>query len=196
MNTEQPAAAGPGGESPTAAGRGVHRRRRHPFTVAVVAAAVLLAGSGSAWWASTASATGSTAGSGQMSGGLPDAAPAPQRPAPEEGAGDGAGEGAGGSASGTPAEPEASGPRQAVNSYTAEGRSLKVTFWGGVCGGYAASAEESSKRVTVSVRQKKTDRKQVCVKMARQQTVEVTLDAPLGGREVVDAADGEAMAEK
>jgi hypothetical protein len=71
-----------------------------------------------------------------------------------------------------------------------------VTFWGGVCGGYEASAEESAKKVTVAVRPKETDRKQVCVKMARQQTVEVELDEPLGGRAVVDAADGEAMPEK
>jgi hypothetical protein len=180
VSIEPPAAAAFGGESPTTARRGGHRRRRHPLTLALVAGAVLVTGSGSAWWASEASATGPADGS----------APVQEQLTPDDG------EPEGDSASGESATPERPVRGQEVNSYTADGRSLKVTFWGGVCGGYEASAQESAKKVTVAVRPKKTDRKQVCVKMARQQTVEVELDAPLGGRAVVDAADGEAMPEK
>lgn len=99
-----------------------------------------------------------------------------------------------GSGSGSTGQ-QGSPPLQAVNSYTAHGRTLKLTFWGGVCGGYTASADEAgaSGPVKVTVRPKHTDAKKVCVKIAKRQTVEVTLDKALGGRKVVDAQDGKAV---
>lgn len=102
-------------------------------------------------------------------------------PAPGAGAGSGQ------------AEKPSSSPMQAVNSYSAEGRTVKLTFWGGVCGGYKASAEESGKSVKVTVRPKETDPKKVCVKMAKRQTVEVELDKALGDRKLLDAQDGEGV---
>ncbi len=111
-------------------------------------------------------------------------------PAPGTGSGSGSGSGSG------QAEQPGSGPSQAVNSYEADGRTVKLTFWGGVCDGYTASAEESAKTVKVSVRAKETDGKKVCVKMAKRQTVEVRLDKPLGDREVVDTTDGEGLPRK
>lgn len=103
-----------------------------------------------------------------------------------------------GSGSGSAEEPGSpgSGPAQAVNSYTADGRSVKLTFWGGVCGGYKASAEESGKTVKVTVSPEKQDSKRVCVKMAKRQTIEIELDKALGDRKVVDVTDGEALPEK
>lgn len=141
---------------------------------------------------------------------LEPARPAQPGPGPGRGPGSGSDDGSGsgsdsgsdsgsepgaGSGSGT-AEEAGSAPGQAVNSYAADGRTVKLTFWGGVCDGYTASAEESGKTVKVTVRPKETDRKKVCVKMAERQTVEVELDEPLGDREVVDAADGEGLPEK
>lgn len=90
-------------------------------------------------------------------------------------------------------EPGSPAPIQAVTSYKAEGRTVKLTFWGGVCGGYTASAKESAKTVEVTVRPEETDSKKVCVKMAKQQTVEVELEKALGDREVVDGRDGEGV---
>ncbi|MGH3311125.1 MAG: hypothetical protein ACRDP3_11160 [Streptomyces sp.] len=109
--------------------------------------------------------------------------------------------GSGQSGSGRPgsdpgeAEEPGTTPIQAVKSYTAEGRTLKLTFWGGVCGGYTASADEggTSAPVKVTVRPKKTDSKKVCIKIAKKQTVEVELGKALGDREVVDARDGEGV---
>ncbi|WP_317442915.1 hypothetical protein [Streptomyces collinus] len=69
------------------------------------------------------------------------------------------------------------------DGYTADGRELTVSFSGGVCTAYSASARESAGRVTVTVTGR--DRPdQVCVAMARQYVKTVRLDAPLGAREV------------
>ncbi|MER6473951.1 hypothetical protein [Streptomyces collinus] len=70
-----------------------------------------------------------------------------------------------------------------ADGYTADGRELTVSFWGGVCTAYSASAKESAGRVTVTVTGR--DRPdQVCVAMAQQYVKTVRLDAPLGAREV------------
>lgn len=123
----------------------------------------------------------------------------PARPGsgPDSGSGNGSGSDSG-SGSGSAEEPGSpgSGPAQAVNSYTADGRSVKLTFWGGVCGGYQASAEESGKTVKVTVKPEKQDSERVCVKMAKRQTIEIELDEALGDRKVVDVTDGEALPEK
>ena len=75
-------------------------------------------------------------------------------------------------------------------SYSADGRTLSVTFWGGVCSTYTASAAESPDRVTVKVTEAKQPGKKVCIMIAKELTRTVTLDAPLGDRTVVDAVSG------
>ncbi|MET7294106.1 hypothetical protein ABZS79_18580 [Streptomyces griseoloalbus] len=76
-----------------------------------------------------------------------------------------------------------------VEGYTAEGDELTVTFTGGVCADYKATADESGDRVTVRVTEKPWPDK-VCILIAKQYQQTVPLDAPLGDREVVDT-DGE-----
>ncbi|MBO8193360.1 hypothetical protein ITI46_17060 [Streptomyces oryzae] len=88
-------------------------------------------------------------------------------------------------------------PSQAIESYKAQGRTLKLTFWGGVCDTYKASAEESGSTVKVKIdAEKKKDGKNICVKIAKRQTVEVKLDKELGDRKVVDARDGDKLPRK
>ncbi|MFF9484055.1 hypothetical protein [Streptomyces sp. NPDC014676] len=76
-----------------------------------------------------------------------------------------------------------------VEGYTAEGDELTVTFTGGVCADYEATARESGDRVTVRVTETPWPDK-VCILIAKQYQRTVRLDAPLGDREVV-GADGE-----
>lgn len=90
-------------------------------------------------------------------------------------------------------KPDSGTPVQAVKSYKVDGRTVKLTFWGGVCDKYTASAEESGKSVKVTVRPEKSDPDKVCVKMAKPQTVEVELEKELGDRKVVDTQDGEGV---
>jgi hypothetical protein len=136
-------------------------------------------------------------GAGSAPGSGPDAGTGPGAgTGSQPGSGSDSGPGAGpGSGSGQAEEP-GSPPVQAADSYEADGRTLRITFWGGVCGGYEASADESGKTVKVTVRPKQTDAKKVCVKMAKRLTVEVELDKALGGRKVVDATDGDALPHK
>ncbi|MFB7917549.1 hypothetical protein [Streptomyces sp. NPDC056061] len=99
-----------------------------------------------------------------------------------------------------PATPEApagtgdggdgTGASRQVLSYGADGRNLSVTFWGGACSTYTASAAEDGKTVRVTVAESKQEGKKVCVLLAKELTRTVTLDAPLGDRTVVDAASG------
>ncbi|MFE0388932.1 hypothetical protein ACFW1F_33425 [Streptomyces bungoensis] len=75
-----------------------------------------------------------------------------------------------------------------VDGYRADGRALTVSFTGGVCADYTASAKESAGRVAVTVTG--TSRPgEVCVAMARFYEKTVRLDAPLGGR-TVTGTDG------
>jgi hypothetical protein len=78
-----------------------------------------------------------------------------------------------------------------VESYRANGRALSLRFWGGVCGDYAAQADEGGTAVKVRVTDPEPDPGRVCVALAKEQTVTVVLDRPLGGRQVVDGATGE-----
>lgn len=77
-----------------------------------------------------------------------------------------------------------------ITSYSADGRTLSVTFWGGVCSTYAARASEDGGAVRVSVTESKPDTGKVCIAIAKELTRTVTLDQPLGERNVVDAASG------
>ncbi|MFF2325854.1 MULTISPECIES: hypothetical protein [unclassified Streptomyces] len=80
--------------------------------------------------------------------------------------------------------------RRQLLSYSADGRTLSVTFWGGACSTYAASATEDGQTVRVTVTESKPAEKKVCIMIAKELTRTVTLDAPLGDRTVVDAASG------
>ncbi|MGW6100176.1 hypothetical protein ACWFRK_38970 [Streptomyces sp. NPDC055157] len=75
-------------------------------------------------------------------------------------------------------------------SYSADGRTLEVTFWGGVCSTYAASATESADAVRVTITESNPDPEKVCIMIAKKLTRTVTLDAPLGDRQVLDATGG------
>ncbi|MFF2011399.1 hypothetical protein ACFVWY_20310 [Streptomyces sp. NPDC058195] len=96
---------------------------------------------------------------------------------------------AAGSAAPTPPGNAEKAQRQSL-SYRAEGRDLSVTFWGGVCSTYTASATESADTVTVRITEAKQPGKQTCIAIAKELTRTVTLDAPLGDRKVVDAVSG------
>ncbi|ARF72145.1 hypothetical protein B7C62_07565 [Kitasatospora albolonga] len=87
-----------------------------------------------------------------------------------------------------PAEPTPSGDRKAT-SYAADGRTLEVTFWGGVCSTYTASAEESAGQVRISIKEEK-QKDGACIMIAKELKRTVTLDEPLGDRTVIDAASG------
>ncbi|MEV5436448.1 hypothetical protein AB0K80_10495 [Streptomyces sp. NPDC052682] len=76
-----------------------------------------------------------------------------------------------------------------VEGYTAEGAELTVTFTGGVCADYKASASEAGDRVTVRVTGTPWPDK-VCIMIAREYQLTVPLDEPLGDRKVV-GSDGE-----
>ncbi|MGW6059374.1 hypothetical protein [Streptomyces sp. NPDC055189] len=80
-------------------------------------------------------------------------------------------------------------PTAHVESYRADGKSVTVHFWGGVCSDYSASADESKDSVRVKVTETRK-KGEVCVMMAKEFTETVTLDKPLGDRKVVDAEGG------
>lgn len=96
-----------------------------------------------------------------------------------------------------PTEKPGTGPSPTVHveSYAADGKSLTLHFWGGVCSDYTASADESkgSVRVKVTEAHKKGE---VCVMIAKEFTETVTLDEPLGDRKVVDAAGDKTVPQK
>ncbi|WP_159766904.1 hypothetical protein [Streptomyces sp. HM190] len=71
-----------------------------------------------------------------------------------------------------------------VQGYTVDGRELTVSFWGGVCSTYEATATEESGEVTVTVTGTSQPGR-VCVMIAKAMERTVRLDEPLGVREVV-----------
>ncbi|MFI7317510.1 hypothetical protein [Streptomyces venezuelae] len=86
-----------------------------------------------------------------------------------------------------PSTPDTPADKARLTSYTADGTSLTVHFWGSACSEYAASAREDGDRVEVTVEETgKTG--DVCVMMAKELKKKVTLDKPLGDRKVVDSA--------
>ncbi|MFF4654266.1 hypothetical protein [Streptomyces sp. NPDC001381] len=92
----------------------------------------------------------------------------------------------------TPAPSASSAPRDVqVDGYTAEGRELVVSFTGGVCADYEATAKESGDEVTVTVTETPWPDK-VCIMIAKEYHRTVRLDEPLGSRKVVDA-EGKAV---
>ncbi|MFD4138142.1 hypothetical protein [Streptomyces sp. NPDC058572] len=97
-----------------------------------------------------------------------------------------------------PKDPAAPGDGMSLTSYSVsgDGRTLSLTFWGGVCSDYAAKATENSKTVRVRVVETNPDPKRVCIALAKELTESVTLDKPLGDRKVVRADTGEAVPRK
>ncbi|MGW7403549.1 hypothetical protein ACWGI9_07410 [Streptomyces sp. NPDC054833] len=77
-----------------------------------------------------------------------------------------------------------------VDGYTADDKELTVSFMGGVCADYTASADESADRVTVTVTEKPWPNK-ICIMIAKQFQQTVQLDEPLGTRKVVGSDDKE-----
>ena len=92
-------------------------------------------------------------------------------------------------------EPAPAGPAATVpvTSYSAEGRTLTVRFWGGVCHVHSVTAKESDGQVKVTVTSKEKKPGQVCILIAKEFTRTVRLDAPLGDRKVIDAATGKSV---
>ncbi|WP_371652304.1 MULTISPECIES: hypothetical protein [unclassified Streptomyces] len=93
--------------------------------------------------------------------------------------------------------PSGSSPvgHQALLSYAIgqDGRTLTVTFWGGICDTYAATADESGTEIRVTVGVAHHDPKKICAMIAKKETVSVTLHQTLGERQVVDANTGKAL---
>ena len=91
------------------------------------------------------------------------------------------------------------GPDDPMTRFTdvragADGRSVDVTFYGGVdtCYGYAIRADETAKQVALSLsEQRRSDGP--CIDLAQEYQRSVPLDAPLDGRRVVDAATGDVL---
>ncbi|MFF0081466.1 hypothetical protein ACFYR1_17415 [Streptomyces canus] len=71
-----------------------------------------------------------------------------------------------------------------VDGYSAEGDELTLSFTGGVCGDYAATASETSGEVTAKVTYTPWPDK-VCIMIAKEIQKTVPLDEPLGDRKVV-----------
>ncbi|MEV4684332.1 hypothetical protein [Streptomyces kurssanovii] len=91
-------------------------------------------------------------------------------------------------------DPADQGPAQI--SYSVEGRTLSVTFWGGVCSNYEAKATESGDQVKVRIVETNPDPERVCIMLAKELKASVTLDEPLDGRKVVDANTGKPLPRK
>ncbi|MFI8422808.1 hypothetical protein [Streptomyces sp. NPDC085479] len=90
---------------------------------------------------------------------------------------------------------EGTEPVRRIESFTVrpDGRTLALTFWGGVCSTYTAHAAEDARQVRVRIDDKPIDPDRVCILVAKEVTVEVELKAPLGDRPVVDAVSDEAL---
>ncbi|MGW2240435.1 hypothetical protein [Streptomyces sp. NPDC001759] len=96
-----------------------------------------------------------------------------------------------GASSGQPTPSSTSAPDTRdvkVEGYIADGRTLTVSFTGGVCGDYAATASESSEKVTVTVTETPY-KNRVCIMIAKEMVRTVQLKQELGDRKVV-GSDG------
>ncbi|MFD7031192.1 hypothetical protein ACFWAR_24480 [Streptomyces sp. NPDC059917] len=78
-------------------------------------------------------------------------------------------------------------------SYSAADRKLTVNFWGGACSAYAAEARESADAVTVKITDTPTNPGGACIMLAKDMSVSVTLEQPLGARKVVDGTTGKEL---
>ncbi|MGW0394167.1 hypothetical protein ACWDYJ_25435 [Streptomyces sp. NPDC003042] len=78
-------------------------------------------------------------------------------------------------------------------SYDEEDRKLTVNFWGGVCSSYALEAREQGASVLVKITDTPHKPDQACIMLAKEMSLTVTLQQPLGDRKVVDATSGETL---
>ncbi|MFE7935637.1 hypothetical protein ACFU6S_44345, partial [Streptomyces sp. NPDC057456] len=96
----------------------------------------------------------------------------------------------------TPTPSASSGTRDVkVDGYTAEGDDLVVSFTGGVCGDYEATATESGDEVKVTVTETPWKDK-VCILIAKEYHQTVHLNESLGSRKVVGSDGGAILLEK
>ncbi|MET9698236.1 hypothetical protein ABZY31_15100 [Streptomyces sp. NPDC006529] len=79
-------------------------------------------------------------------------------------------------------------------SYSSADRKLTVNFWGGACSTYAAQARESAEAVTVKITDTPANPGGSCIMIAKDMSVTVTLEQPLGARKVVDGTTGKPLA--
>lgn len=86
-------------------------------------------------------------------------------------------------------------PGQRIEAYEAADRTVTLHFWGDVCSSYTAHAEESADTVRVTVTAGREKPGQVCIQIARETAVEVSLEKPVGDRTVVDS-DGRELPER
>ncbi|MEU7159933.1 hypothetical protein [Streptomyces chrestomyceticus] len=95
-------------------------------------------------------------------------------------------------------EPSGKAGAMGLESYevSADGKALKLHFWGGVCSTYSATAEQTGESVKAEVIGKDKKPNQICVKMAKQFTQTVPLEKPLAGRDVIDASTGKEVPAK
>ncbi|GGJ96828.1 membrane protein [Streptomyces camponoticapitis] len=86
-------------------------------------------------------------------------------------------------------EPEEASP---IEGYSAEGSTLSVRFVGGMCGKYTLRANETASTVEVDIVDTAPPGL-MCIAVAKRFTEKVTLDRPLGDREVLNAITGDAV---
>lgn len=92
--------------------------------------------------------------------------------------------------SGTPVEPGERNVTENAIGYSADGRTLTLHFTGGVCSAYTGTAKESADQVEVRITGRWDRPGRACIALAKDLETKVTLDRPLGDRDVVDAATG------
>ncbi|MFG2876819.1 hypothetical protein ACGFYU_17805 [Streptomyces sp. NPDC048337] len=93
----------------------------------------------------------------------------------------------------TPAPGRKDGPTVPGFSYAASDRTLTVNFWGGVCSTYALEAREQPESVLVRITDTPNKPGQACIMIAKEMSLTVTLQQPLGDRKVVDATSGQSL---
>jgi hypothetical protein len=91
-----------------------------------------------------------------------------------------------------PVPPSGLGAAVESASVSADGRTLTLVGWGGICATYLGLADESSSTVKVQIVGTSTiGPDEACADMAQQVEVRVALGKPLGSRAVSDATTGE-----
>ncbi|MEU6315360.1 hypothetical protein [Streptomyces sp. NPDC047014] len=99
---------------------------------------------------------------------------------------------AGSEGAGTPAPKE--GRTVPGTSYTADDRTLTVTFWAGACSSYALTVREEAESVMVKITETPDTPGRACIMLAEEKSLTAQLEKPLGDRKVVDAASGKPLA--
>ncbi|MFD3757814.1 hypothetical protein [Streptomyces sp. NPDC058622] len=78
-------------------------------------------------------------------------------------------------------------------SYAEADRKLTVNFWGSPCSTYAVEAREQAASVLVKITDTPNKPGQACIMIAQESALTVTLQQPLGDREVLDATTGKPL---